>query len=244
MCSHLPHEQAYWWPWILEWGQDSGAVFPARPGRETRQKTDAVCVHQRPPRTSTCTRLPHSWGAPCHVLALRLCQVDEHPMKCLPAITQGSSQGAEQRGGISAGLGSWLQSMHLPRGGGDGFSFHPSVPFPVTPASHPGGYLPGLPGSQTSRSSGCGPFHIAGGRVTPNRLPKTQMNCAHEKSSHSLQSHCLCDSILSRRNRRAQFILCDLLRSSPSSAAYRREGGSLRRDSIQAHTSAFSPSCF
>lgn len=44
-----------------------GAGFPAHPGRETRQKTSSMRVHQRPLLTSMCARLPWQLGStlPC-----------------------------------------------------------------------------------------------------------------------------------------------------------------------------------
>lgn len=40
------------------------------------------------------------------------------------------------------------------------------------------------------------PFHAAGGKATQNGLPKTGVNCAHEKASRYPQSHGMCDSRL------------------------------------------------
>lgn len=149
-------------------------------------------------------------------------------MKYLPATTWTNTQGAEQRGGLLSGRGSGLRSVPCLRGKVFAFISIPALSFRVTPPSRPGGYLPCPPGYQRSRlSECCRSLRVASGKVTPSGLPKTGVNCAHEKSSHNWRSHCMRESMLSRRNRLARFLLCGLPGNSPCSPTDRRKCGSI-----------------
>lgn len=158
-----------------------GAGFPAHPGRETRQKTSSMRVHQRPLLTSMCARLPWQLGSTLP------CAGSDTIMNTKWTVCQASCGRThkEQNKGAAFYQDRDPDSHQCPVPGRNCFIFIPAFSFKVTPPSHPGGHLSCPSSYQTSRLSKCCLFQVAGGKITPNGLPKTGVNCAHEKSSHN-----------------------------------------------------------